>query len=318
MIDGKTKTITRLKDPGKLWSAQQAPYPHLVNINTKNRLTANDAVKDSEANVATYKTDQTCDVFRYLDAKSIPTAFISQQDGFNFVARECEMIPYECVARRRAWGSYLKRNNNVNAGHVFGKGINGRYQDPLVEFFYKHAVVKTPEVEILDEETARQNYLRDGEWTVPVYTDPAMIWAWADWRLAGEDYDSAEGFKVKLYPAKESQANYSTMLAEIPSLVTPNEYMLIKDLTIKVFMALEEAWSQFNVELVDMKIEFGRDLNTGYIIVADVIDNDSWRIWPDGDSEKQLDKQSFRDGEDLDVVTEKYRVVTDYTKRFKI
>ena len=116
MIEGKTKIITKL-DPaisGKMWSAKVPPYEHLVNIETKNRLTANDAAIDATANVAAYKTNQTCDVFRYLMDKEIPTAFISQQDSFNFIARECEMFPYECVARRRAWGSFLNVNCKSN------------------------------------------------------------------------------------------------------------------------------------------------------------------------------------------------------------
>ena len=43
------------------------------------------------------------------------------------------------------------------------------------------------------------------------------------------------------------------------------------------------------------------------MVIADVIDNDSWRIWPQGDSSKQLDKQSFRDGEELNTVEQKVR-----------
>ena len=51
-------------------------------------------------------------------------------------------------------------------------------------------------------------------------------------------------------------------------------------------------------------------------MIADVIDNDSWRIWPGGDPKNQLDKQSFREGEDLSEVQKKYRIVTEYTKEF--
>ena len=316
MIEGKTKKITRL-DPnisGKMWSAKVPPYPHLVNIETKDRLTANDAAIDATATVAAYKTNQTCDVFRYLMDKEIPTAFISQRDNYNFIARECEMFPYECVARRRAWGSFLKRKLQIQPGHIFGRATGGRYQDPLIEFFYKLAVA--PNGEIITEDEARARYLRDGKWTETVHTDPLAVWEWSDWRKACDDENSFEEFKLKLYPPKQPGPNANTVLATVPSVITPAEYKKIFSLTAKTFMALEEAWKHFDVELIDMKIEFGRDLNTGEILVADVIDNDSWRIWPGGDHEKQLDKQSFRDGEPLDEVTEKYRIVTDYTKQF--
>jgi phosphoribosylaminoimidazole-succinocarboxamide synthase len=84
---------------------------------------------------------------------------------------------------------------------------------------------------------------------------------------------------------------------------------------IPTFLLLEKAWNKFNVSLIDMKIEVGytKDME---LVIADVIDNDSWRIWPNGDPKKQLDKQSFRDGEDLSEVQKKYRIVTEYVEKF--
>jgi phosphoribosylaminoimidazole-succinocarboxamide synthase len=89
----------------------------------------------------------------------------------------------------------------------------------------------------------------------------------------------------------------------------------------QVFEILERAWSAQDVQLVDLKIEFGRTPE-GALVVADVIDNDSWRIWPGGEKERMLDKQIYRNMKDvtaqgLDAVRERYAQVAEMTEAWR-
>jgi len=89
----------------------------------------------------------------------------------------------------------------------------------------------------------------------------------------------------------------------------------------RVFGLLEQAWAKLDVTLVDLKIEFGRSVG-GRLLVADMIDNDSWRIWPGGEKGRMLDKQIYRNLQtvkeaDLEAVRQKYAQVADLTERFR-
>lgn len=97
-------------------------------------------------------------------------------------------------------------------------------------------------------------------------------------------------------------------------ILTPKEIEEIRATAGRVFLILKEAWEELGLTLFDMKIEFGWSPK-GELLLADVIDNDSWRLRK---GTKVLDKDVYRDGsQPLEDVGENYAQVAKLTKLFK-
>jgi phosphoribosylaminoimidazole-succinocarboxamide synthase len=110
------------------------------------------------------------------------------------------------------------------------------------------------------------------------------------------------------------------------NIASPQEVGVMTELARLTFDILSHAWRKRDVLLVDLKIEFGRlagGENQGQLVIADVIDNDSWRIWPQAREELMLDKQMYRNLESVDDaalarVKRAYEQVADLVGAFPV
>lgn len=109
-------------------------------------------------------------------------------------------------------------------------------------------------------------------------------------------------------------------------LASAMEVSAMGELARMTYEILAHAWRRRDTLLVDMKVEFGRlssGEGKGALVLADVIDNDSWRIWPQGREELMLDKQIYRNlptvtSADLDRVMTAYEQVAEQVATFPV
>ena len=293
LTEGKTKLI------------QKGNLPHTIKIVAKDFLTGGDAAhKEKITDIGIQKTKQASNVFKMLEFNNISTSFIELISPNTMLCDECKMLPLEFVVRRYAWGSFLLRNNQ------YKKDIQNphRFDKPVWEIFHKHSAVMPPHVNEpmqMEENEARDKFLKNSEWAMGIYTDPYI--------KIGDQWE--------LYSAKDPLSDKPLMIT--PNLLNSEELnKAINNIIVPSFEALENNWMEIStvdgpVHLVDIKFELGFRTKDKTLVLSDVVDNDSWRIWPGGRPDKQLDKQSFREGENLTNVTNKYQLVTELTNQFK-
>ncbi|TVQ45528.1 MAG: phosphoribosylaminoimidazolesuccinocarboxamide synthase [Gloeocapsa sp. DLM2.Bin57] len=92
-------------------------------------------------------------------------------------------------------------------------------------------------------------------------------------------------------------------------MVTSEELETIKQMALKINLALQEFFDSCEITLVDFKLEFGFDGNK-QIILADEISPDTCRLWDQNESDPQarvLDKDRFR--QDLGAIEAAYQKV---------
>ncbi len=250
----------------------------VASVTTKDDITAGDGAKhDILIGKSELATRTTCNVFEYLRSKGVPVAYIGRDGPTTFLTWIVDMISVEVVVRQIATGSYLKRNPAVAEGTMFN--------NPVVEFFYKT--------------TGR----RIGDQELPC-DDPLMIWKAGSGRYDGE-YD------LHLPNQPISPESYTGVsIREAISL--SRELEECRMIALEVNRHLLDAWVRLRGTLYDFKLEFGV-LPGGRIVLADVVDCDSWRVKWNG---IQLSKQGYREGDDLGRVLGVYRLAASLSDQF--
>jgi phosphoribosylaminoimidazole-succinocarboxamide synthase len=250
--------MTNVIIEGKTKQVASTDNPFEVDVISKNDITAGDGLQhDVIEGKAAASTRTTCNIFELLESRGVPTHFVRRVDGTTFRARHVEMIPLELVARRYATGSYLDRFAGYTDGTLF--------ENLVFEVFEKDDANHDP---LLEFDFARGMLRR----FIPNKKAAAQI---SDDAKAG-DLVSEESLAESRY-------------ADISPEVLDN----LREITLRVFEVVEEAWASVGGVYIDFKIECGIDRETGELLVADVIDSDSGRLRFDGEDKS---KESYRTG----------------------
>lgn len=259
------------------WILEDPDNQMCVEVRAKDDITAGDGAKhDILVGKGALATKTAENVFKLLRRRGMPVAYLDGIDEIAFRALRCNMLPYEVIIR--AWaaadGSYRKRHPHIQK--------DAALPDYPCEFYLK--------------------------------TKDRL---WKGYRLVTDDPLMAfVNGQIHLYnpktPASEAKPFLTLDTDEV--FTQDDELILInrmEQIAREVFMILEQAWARVGGKLVDFKIELGIAPD-GTLVIADVIDNDSWRVVMNGE---YIDKQVYRNGGDLADVLHLYQLVAELTSR---
>jgi len=288
LTEGKTK---------KVWSVEG--HPEMVNVENKNEITKDDnpeATKILE-NKAIYATATTCAVFSLLKEAGIPVAFKERISETEFLAMKCKMIALEVIVRRYAVGSYLKRFPNLERKR--GEMPN-RFHRLIFELFLKTTGGKivTKDGDVCGNTPVEQS-------TGRAIDDPFIF----------NPSENVWDLRHPKIPNWDEKSNLHCSVFKSNILPENITVEMIEEIARKTFLVLEGAWAGIRCRLIDFKIEFGIGSN-GELLVADVIDNDSWRLRTE--DWQELSKQLFRDNANMGDIEDKYALVASLVNRFSI
>lgn len=301
LIKGKTKEIYTSEDDPENYVI--CKYLDTITANNDPSLTREFDGKGRDSNTVNGI------IMGLLKKAGIPVAFVDMITDTEFLAHRCQMILLEVIARRLLVGSYLKRWPNVVSGT--------RCHRLEIEFF-----LKTTDGGLKTSDGAP---IVKG--LTPDQDDPLIInpYDFEPWKLvhpkrpSWSNESSLEGhYNLRLSQDVFNKAGFKGKDLDDTDRVTMMERM--EELTRRVFLVIEGAWKTLGLRLIDLKLEFGIAPD-GTLVVADVIDCDSWRLW--NDKGEDISKQSFRDmlqdePDGLKKVRAKYAYVAEMASRIRI
>ena len=286
-MDAKTPTVPETPT-GKLIAEgktkrilQLADSKDLVTLVAKDDITAGDGAKhDVIPDKGRLATATTCNVFRLLKACGIPVAFEEQNSPTSFIAPGLH-------------DAALRGGGPPRSARLVPQAQSAHRQGPAVPEAARR-VLSQDQGQELEGQAARRRRSADA-FHGRRRADPAV--------QPGEAAASARSRSWSCRRPTCSAANDEWKI-----------FPEMRRIARHAFLALEKAWQLEGGTLVDLKVEFGYDTK-GRLLLADVIDNDSWRVVENG---AYIDKQVYRDGGALDDVAEKYRRVAEITGRFQL
>ena len=102
----------------------------------------------------------------------------------------------------------------------------------------------------------------------------------------------------------------------IMNLLSNDEFEYIENLTLLINNLLKDFFLKINLDLIDFKLEFGKNIN-GQIVLADEFSPDNCRLWdinPTDVKMKSLDKDRFRN--DLGGLIDAYSEINKRINNF--